>query len=84
MSNTSPTKGHTRKKKRGCFCVYSVYDGKTTLPVIIDGTAAECAAVMGIAVASFYSELTRVRKHESKRWEIYRRYLDGGEDLRIG
>lgn len=57
----------------GIPCVYSVYDTKTTLPVIIDGTAEACAKVMGITLGSFYSALHRARMGELRGWEIYSR-----------
>ena len=77
MSNT--VKGHQASRRGGkkVYCVYSVYDTKTTLPVIIDGTAAECANVMGIKIASFYSALDRQKKGLLRGWEIFTRFLDG-------
>ena len=37
----------------GIRFVYDVYDNKTDLPIIIGGTAEECAKVLGISVKSF-------------------------------
>lgn len=53
---------------------YIVYDRhESGLPVVIDGTAAECAAVMGIDVQTFYQYLVR-RGSDSVcgRWEIHK------------
>ena len=78
------TAGHVRGKTSRNFCVYSVYDAKTTLPVIIDGSAAECARAMGIKLSSFYYAVYRFRKGLLKRWEIYQEYADGYKDFRKG
>lgn len=38
---------------------YSVYDRKTDQPVIIHGTAPECAKAMGVTRNTFYHYVTR-------------------------
>lgn len=81
-SRIAINKGHKCGKGTRSYCVYSVYDAKTTLPIIIDGTAQECARAMGVSPNTFYSSLYRFRRGELKRWEIYARYLDGGKDAR--
>lgn len=43
---------------------YSVYDRRTDMPVVIHGTAAECAAGLGIKKNSFYRALMRQRSRE--------------------
>lgn len=51
--------------------LYTVYDNKTDLPVIVDGTADEAAKVMGIKRASFFSAVSRCRSGERcTRWYI--------------
>ena len=54
--------------------LYTVYDNKDSgLPVIVDGTAAECAAIMGVEVQTFYEYITRSIRQRGKacmRWEI--------------
>ena len=40
---------------------YTVYDNSTDFPIIVCGTAQECAARIGISVATFY-----VHKHSQK------------------
>ena len=59
---------------------YSVYSKKTGQPVIIFGTAEECAAAMGRAVNTFWRVYTRQNsgKNVSKKWEIFR---DDEDDL---
>lgn len=89
MGVNAPVKGHRAVRWRGrkTYCVYSVYDTKTTLPVIIDGTAEECANVMNIKIASFYSAIDRQKKGLLRGWEIYARFLDGkrdGGEMKIG
>lgn len=50
--------------------LYTVYNNKTDMPVIIDGTAEECAKAMGIKVSSFYPAVTRTKKGQQKKWYI--------------
>lgn len=51
--------------------LYTVYNNKTDFPVIVDGTAAECAAAMGLAtVKNFYNTVARVRNGSLKKWTI--------------
>lgn len=51
---------------------YSVYDRRTDMPVLIHGTAAECAACMGIDTNSFYHSLKRSQAGRSKtKYEIF-------------
>ena len=60
---------------------YSVYNRRTDLPVIIGGTARECAAAMGIKFNSFhgiYTKLKNGNKKASRKWEIFR---DDPEDM---
>ena len=62
---------------------YTVYRCSTDLPVIIGGTARECAAAMGITKGSFhtiYSKLKHGRKQATRKWEIFR---DDPGDLEI-
>ena len=40
---------------------YSVYDRRTDMPIIINGTAEQCAARMGLKLNSFYRALMRQR-----------------------
>ena len=49
---------------------YTIYNNKTDFPVIVDGTAAECAKAMGIKFKSFHSIATRARKGEIKKWAV--------------
>lgn len=37
----------------GVRLIYDVYDNKTDLPIIIGGTASECAKLLGISVGAF-------------------------------
>lgn len=50
--------------------LYTVYDNKTDMPVIIDGTAKKCAKAMGMALSSFYSAVTHSKTGKIKRWYI--------------
>lgn len=69
--NLNKRKGkHTRS-----FCVYTVYDNRTDLPIIVDGEARKCAEVMGIKRNTFYSAIGR--QNRIKRWTIIRRFLNG-------
>ena len=54
---------------------YTVYDRRTDLPVIIGGTARECAAAMKIKFSSFhgiYTKLKNGNQKASRKWEIFR------------
>lgn len=51
--------------------LYTVYNNKTDFPVIVDGTAEECAAAMGLAtVGNFYNAVAHVRNGSLKKWTI--------------
>lgn len=41
---------------------YTVYNNKTDFPVIVDGTAQECAKAMGMTIDSFYCALARFKR----------------------
>lgn len=49
---------------------YSVYDNKTTLPVIVSGTAVECARAMGLKDNGFHKARWQNAKYGSKKWTI--------------
>lgn len=56
------------------FC-YTVYDRRTDLPLIIGGTARECAAAMKISLGSFHTIYTKLKngnKKATRKWEIFR------------
>lgn len=50
--------------------LYTVYDNKTDMPVIIDGTAKECAKAMGLKMSSFYPIVRRSKMGVLKKWYI--------------
>lgn len=53
---------------------YTVYNNKTDMPVIVDGTAKECARAMGFkTVGNFYSAVGHARKGVTKKWTILER-----------
>ena len=52
--------------------LYTIYDNRTDMPVIVDGTAEQCAKVMGIKLITFYSYITHTKKGKIKRWHIDR------------
>ena len=58
------------KKKWPPKMVYTVYDNKTDLPIIIDGTAKQCARAMNRSEASFHCAVSRCQKGINKRWTI--------------
>lgn len=78
MGNTNA--GH--KAPNGCraFCTYTVYDNRTDFPIIVGGTAEECAKAMKITVDSFYCAVNRARTGKIKRWAIIKEYEDGKPD----
>ena len=52
---------------------YSVYHAKTDVPVMIYGTAQECADAMGISRQTFYKHVQRMHggKITSSKWAVY-------------
>ena len=73
------TKGHKKSEEERCFCRYSVYRNNDDMPIIIDGTAKECAAAMGVDIKSFYRTVSRSYKGRSMRHTVIRRMLDENE-----
>jgi len=56
---------------------YTVYDNRKEYPcpVTIGGTARECAAAMGISLASFHTTYTKLKngnKKATRKWDIFR------------
>lgn len=63
------------KTKRGRpqapYKLYTVYNNNTDMPIIVDGTAAECAAAMGLkTVGNFFNTVVRARSGYLKKWTI--------------
>ena len=58
-----------RKKSK----MYSVYNAKTDLPVIIYADSDECAKALGITRNSFYRYICRMRagKIKLRKWQVY-------------
>ncbi len=70
-------KGHIKGTETRSFCLYTVYDNRTDLPVIIDGEATDAAEAMGLTLGSFYSVVSRADKPNAiKRWTVYKRFID--------
>lgn len=70
-------KGHVKNDRGRNFIVYTVYDNRTDLPIVIDGDAKTAADAMGLTLGSFYSVVSRADKPNAiKRWSIYKRFLD--------
>ena len=66
------------KTKRGRpqapYKLYTVYNNNTDMPIIVDGTAAECAAAMGLkTVGNFFNTVVRARNGYLKKWTILSR-----------
>lgn len=77
------------KAKRGRpqapYKLYTVYNNNTDMPIIVDGTAAECAAAMGLkTVKNFYNTVARVRSGYLKKWTILDRKRKEVESLKGG
>lgn len=80
MEKINPVFAHNSGKGTRSFCVYTVYDNRTDLPIIIDGEARECAEAMGMTLASFYSAVVHAKSGKIKRWHIEKKYLDGRKE----
>lgn len=76
-----PTLGRLHGKGTSKFVVYTVYHKKgDDLPIIVDGYAQECAALMGIQVGSFWSIVCKQNSEKyrtSKKWHVECRFLNG-------
>lgn len=57
-----------------CGLLYTVYNNKTGLPVIVDGTAREAAEAMGIKYKSFRQAVFNERNGKSYKWTILTRH----------
>lgn len=71
----SGTKGRPKGSKNSTHACYTVYDRRTDLPLIIGGTAQECAAAMKISTGSFHTTYTKLKngnKRATRKWEIFR------------
>lgn len=63
------------KYERTKHFTYTVYDRRTDMPLVIGGTARECAAAMGLTLGSFHTIWTRLKngnKKATRKWEIFR------------
>ena len=63
------------RKMYTVFHYYTVYNRRTDFPVIIGGTARECAAAMKISLGSFHTIYTKLKngnKKATRKWEIFR------------
>lgn len=85
MSQRQETRiqGHQKAAAGRNFCRYSVYENKTDRPVIIDGTADECAAALKRSRNSFYCLVNRVAKGRIKKYTILRRFEDEEEESEV-
>ena len=54
---------------------YTVYREKDDFPVMIDGTAEECARAMGISPKSFHAIASRSRNGKIAKWHIDTEYI---------
>ena len=47
--------------------LYTVYDNRTDMPIVVDETAERCAQVMGVKLNTFYCAVKQTR---GKRWSV--------------
>ena len=55
----------------GAAMRYTVYNNKTDMPVIVDGTARECEIAMNIYKGSFHCVKNRVKRGINRKWSIF-------------
>lgn len=72
-------RGHRTAKGSSSFCRYTIYDNRTDFPIMVDGTADECARALNRSRNSFYCLVSRVQKGRNKRYTILRRMVDEEE-----
>ena len=58
------------RKKGTIHKLYTVYNNKTDLPVIIDGTAEQTAKAMGMTLQTFLPTVSRSIRGINKKWYI--------------
>ena len=73
------------KYERKTHNTYTVYDNRKDYPcpVIIGGTARECAAAMGVSLESFhtiYTKLKNASNQATRKWDIFRDDPEGTEE----
>ena len=62
--------------------MYSVYERPTDRPIVIYGTARECAEALGITRESFYKQLIREKRGvPPKSYEIFEDGPESEEDF---
>lgn len=49
--------------------LYTVYDNRTDMPIVVDETAERCAEVMGVKLDTFFHAVNQTR---GKRWTIFK------------
>lgn len=61
---------------------YSVYDTRTDMPILIWGTAAQCAAAMRVSLQSFRTYCSLAKKGKGRqKYEIIKHDKSEGEDV---
>lgn len=73
-------KGHTAAKNSRNFCLYSVYDNRTDMPIIIDASADACAQALNRSRNSFYCMVNRTKIGKNKRYTVLQRMVDEDEE----
>lgn len=69
-------RGHRAARGSRNFCRYTVYDNSTDFPLVVDGTAEECARILKRSRNSFYCMVDRVRKGKNKKFTVLTRMVD--------
>lgn len=67
--------------KNDKYSRFTVYDNRTDMPIIVCGTAVQCALVMGISANTFYALASENIDNDKRgnRWVIIREFLDENE-----
>lgn len=51
---------------------YTVFKRGDDMPIAVDASAAACAEKMGVAVATFFSIISRIKTGYTKKWRIFK------------
>lgn len=73
---SNSNKNHRKGKDTSSFVLYTVYDNKADMPVIVDGEAKDAAKAMGVEFSSFYSIVSKSKAGKYKRWTVLTRFID--------
>lgn len=74
--NMQDRRKYGHEKVKDSYYLYTVFNTKTQETIITDGTAEECANVLGKTIQRFYEMVFRVESRGTKKWRITKSFAD--------